>query len=164
MKKIIQHPLYGEITYEESLWSGKKALAVNGTPLQKVGKDTYTLSFGEMNTLVVLKGNALNGACLRIGGEEVWVVPKAAPLDWVLSVLPFMLMLLWGNNPRLCSIVPVVGGAIGGALGGAGMVITMLLVRDKKGLGKVLTGLLIALATLAIGAVLGFAIVLAMMG
>ena len=73
-------------------------------------------------------------------------------------------MLLWGNNPRLCSIVPVVGGAIGGALGGAGMVITMLLVRDKKGLGKVLTGLLIALATLAIGAVLGFAIVLAMMG
>ena len=107
-----------------------------------------------------MKGNVLTGVCLNIGGEDIWIVPKAGALDWVLSALPFALIMLWGNNPQLCSLIPVVGGAIGGA----GVIITMLSVRDKKGFGKVLTGLLIALATFAIGAVLGFVIVLAMMG
>jgi hypothetical protein len=164
MKKIMQHPVYGEIVYEESLWTGRKTLSVNGTVLQKVSKDTYSIPLGDESTRGILKGNVLTGVCLNISGEDIWIVPKAAWLDWVLSALPFMVIMLWGNNPRLCSIFPVVGGAIGGALGGVGAVITMLFVRSKKGFVKVMTGLLIALATFAIGAVLGFVIVLAMMG
>lgn len=164
MKKIMQHPVYGEIVYEESLWTGRKTLSVNGTVLQKVSKDTYSIPLEDESTRGILKGNVLTGVCLNIGGEDIWIVPKAGALDWVLSALPFALIMLWGNNPQLCSIFPVVGGAIGGALGGAGAVITMLFVRSKKGFVKVMTGLLIALATFAIGAVLGFAIVLAMMG
>ena len=164
MKKTMQHPVYGEIVYEESLWTGRKTLSVNGTVLQKVSKDTYSIPLADESTRGILKGNVLTGVCLNIFDEEIWVVSKAAWLDWVLSALPFMVIMLWGNNPRLCSIFPVVGGAIGGALGGAGAVITMLFVRSKKGFVKVMTGLLIALATFAIGAVLGFAIVLAMMG
>ena len=164
MKKIMQHPVYGEIVYEESLWTGRKTLSVNGTVLQKVSKDTYSIPLEDESTRGILKGNVLTGVCLNIGGEDIWIVPKAGALDWVLSALPFALIMLWGNNPQLCSIFPVVGGAIGGALGGAGAVITMLFVRSKKGFVKVMTGLLIALATFASGAVLGFAIVLAMMG
>ena len=164
MKKIMQHPVYGEIVYEESLWTGRKTLSVNGTVLQKVSKDTYSIPLEDESTRGILKGNVLTGVCLNIFDKEIWVVSKAAWLDWVLSALPFMVIMLWGNNPRLCSIFPVVGGAIGGALGGAGAVITMLFVRSKKGFVKVMTGLLIALATFAIGAVLGFVIVLAMMG
>ena len=164
MKKTMQHPVYGEIVYKESWWTGRKTLSLNGTALQKVSKDSYSLPRGDESARGILKGNVLTGVCLNIGGEDIWIVPKTGALDWVLSALPFALIMLWGNNPQLCSLIPVVGGAIGGGLGGAGVIITMLSVRDKKGFGKVLTGLLIALATFVIGAVLGFAIVLAMMG
>ena len=39
MKKSIIHPSYGEIVYEEGIWSGKKSISINGTPLQKVKKN-----------------------------------------------------------------------------------------------------------------------------
>lgn len=164
MKKIMQHPVYGEIVYEESLWTGRKTLSVNGTALQKVSKDTYSLPLGDESFRGILKGNVLTGACLRIGNEDIWIVPKAGRLDLILSALPFFVIMLWGNNPRLCSIFPVVGGAIGGALGGAGAIINLLLIREKRALHKVFASLLITLAILAVGAILGFAIVLAMVG
>ncbi|MDE7464398.1 MAG: hypothetical protein K2M48_05150, partial [Clostridiales bacterium] len=37
----------------------------------------------------------------------------------VLAVIPFLLVLIWGNILSLCLMVPVVGGIVGGAAGGA---------------------------------------------
>jgi hypothetical protein len=41
MKITIQHTTYGEIIYEESIWTGKKELTVNGVKAQKTSKKTF---------------------------------------------------------------------------------------------------------------------------
>ena len=43
---------------------------------------------------------------------------KQAVHHAALSVLPLLLVLIWGNSVALCKIVPIVGGAIGGLIGG----------------------------------------------
>ena len=161
MKNTIQHPVYGQILYEESIWTGKKVITVNGTALQKVSKDTYVLTIAGESVYAVLKGSLLSGACLTIRDEAIWLVAKPAWYDWLLSVLPFVVMIIWGNSPQLCSIIPVVGGAIGGAIGGVGFVTTMVLVRDRTGFKKILAGLLSLVVTFAVGAALGYGIVFA---
>lgn len=161
MKKRIVHPAYGEIIYEESIWSGKKSLWINGTALKKVNKTTYVLGEGDGALQVAVGGSVMTGVALSIRGEDIWIVSKPTALDWILAAIPFMLMIVWGNNAQLCSIIPVVGGAIGGALGGFGMVYTMIALRERSTAAKLLTALLATLATFAVGALLGFAIVLA---
>ena len=44
----------------------------------------------------------------------------------------FMLILVWGNVPALCEIIPVVGGAIGGGISGLMACITLFLMRNTK--------------------------------
>ena len=39
--------------------------------------------------------------------------------EYILAVLPFIVIMIWGNNVTLCSIIPVAGGAIGGFISGA---------------------------------------------
>ena len=161
MKNTVQHPAYGQIHYEESIWTGKKVIKVNDTVLQQVSKDTYVLTIGGESVYAVLKGSMLTGACLTVRDEAIWLVAKPMWYDWLLSVLPFVVMIIWGNSPQLCSIIPVVGGAIGGAIGGVGVVTTMVLVRDRAGFRKILAALLALAGTFAVGAALGYAIVFA---
>ena len=74
-------------------------------------------------------------------------------------VLPFILIMVWGNSVALCSIIPVVGGAIGGAIsGGMGVVSLSLMKRQSNLLVKVLVGIGMLIAIFVICAVLGFAI------
>lgn len=163
MKKVIMHPTYGEIIYEEGIWSGKRTFTINGAAMQKISKDTYAFMFGEESVQAVLRGSMLAGASLNIRGEKIWIISKPKWYDWLLSFLPFAIIMIWGNSAPLCSIIPVAGGAIGGALGGAGFVVTMFNVREKRGVKKILTALLATLITFAIGAALGVAIVFAFM-
>ncbi len=160
MKKSIIHPSYGEIVYEEGIWSGKKSIFINGTPLQKVKKNEYLLGVGENAVPVTLGGSVMTGVALSIRDEDIWIVPKPTWLDWILSAIPFILILVWGNNVQLCSIIPVMGGAIGGALGGLAMVITIFMIREKNIAIKLLTSILATLVTFAIGAALALALVL----
>lgn len=162
MRNTITHPVYGRIDYEETLWTGKRSLSFNGIALQKKAKNEYGFAGDSAGTQVTVLGSAFMGVSLWIGDEEIQIIPKPTWYDWILSFLPFALMIVWGNNVYLCSIVPVVGGAIGGALGGAAAVITMSLLRGKSTGRKLLTVLLATLATFAVGATLGFAIVVAM--
>ncbi len=156
MKKTVMHPEYGKITYEESIWTGKKTLSVNGVVLPKDGKNSYLLAAGQDSTYVTLNGNAVTGASVVIRGQEIVIYPKPTVLDWILSCLPFVLILVWGNNPALCSIVPVAGGAIGGALGAAASIVAMLNMRQKPVGKKLLISLLALLATFGIGALVGY--------
>jgi len=39
MKEVINHPTYGEIVYDESIWTGKKIITVNGTTAPAVSKN-----------------------------------------------------------------------------------------------------------------------------
>ena len=158
MKKSTIHPTYGLIEYEENVWTGKKSISINGAPLQKVSKKEYLLSVDGKPVSVTVRGSVMTGASLSIQGDEIQMVSKPTVLDWILGVFPFLVILVWGNNFQLCSIVPVVGGAIGGALGGLGMALTVLAIREKKLVFKFLISILATLATFAVGAAIAFMI------
>jgi hypothetical protein len=161
MRKTINHPYYGEIAYEEGIWSGKKSISINGVALKSLKKNVFAFGEGENSVQVTVRGGVLTGVALCIQNEEIWIYSKPTWFDWVFAVLPFVLMIVWGNSVRLCSIIPVVGGAIGGALGGLAMVVTMLLIREKGIARKILMTLLATLVTFIIGAALGYVIVFA---
>lgn len=156
MEKTVMHPVYGKITYDENIWSGKKTLSINGVTLSKINKNIFSWTNGMANLSVVLKGNAMTGASIVIGGETIELYSKPSVLDWILSMLPFVLVMVWGNSRALCEIVPVVGGAIGGAISGMAIVLCMTNLRDKKLGEKLLVGAVALLATFAVCAAIGY--------
>lgn len=158
MNKTVMHPVYGAITYDENIWTGKKTVTVNGVPLAKRTKNIFSLSNGAESIPVTLKGNAMTGASIVIGGEALELYPKPSVLDWILSMLPFVLVMVWGNSRALCEIVPVVGGAIGGAVSGMAIVLCMTALREKSVGKKLLIALLALAATFAVCAAIGYVI------
>lgn len=144
MKQIIKNEELGEITYEESFWTGKKSLNINGKPLEKTSKTTFRLENGEN---AYLKGGYLQGATLIIGSQSVKLTPPVKWYEIVLSLLPFIFIMVWGNVAALCAIVPVVGGAIGGAISGALGVLNLFII---KGVKPVWAKILISVASFAI--------------
>ena len=158
MEKTVMHPVYGKITYDENIWSGKKTLSINGVTLSKINKNIFSWTNGMANLSVVLKGNAMTGASIVIGGETIELYSKPSVLDWILSMLPFVLVMVWGNSRALCEIVPVAGGAIGGAVSGMAIVLCMTGLREKKLGGKLLVALLALAATFAVCAAIDYVI------
>ena len=67
---------------------------------------------------VYLKGNSLSGVHITINGETFILLVALKWYDILLSLLPFILVLIWGNSRYLVNIVPIIGGVIGGGLGG----------------------------------------------
>jgi hypothetical protein len=153
MKVTVNHPVYGEIIYSESTWSGKKALTVNGVEASAVSKTEFMVN----DERAVIKGTMITGAMLQIGGESITLAEKPKWYEWLLAGLPFVFVLVWGNNHTLCAIFPVIGGAIGGAIGGVFTYASLDLVKRAKTLVKkvsigmgmfalsVLTGFIVAL-------------------
>lgn len=162
MTQTIMHPVYGAISYEENIWTGKKSLAINGKYLKKGRKNVFTLEDGENTLYVTLKGNALTGVTATIQGQDIVILPKLSGLDYILCILPFALIMIWGNSPALCSIIPVAGGAIGGGLSGLAGVICVSMMREKTTGQKLLISLLATVITFLICAALGFIIALGM--
>lgn len=145
MKVFVRHPVYGEIIYDESFWSGKKTITVNGIAAQSVSKNTYLIN-GKNATL---KGNSYTGISLCIENETVQLTPKPKWYELVLAILPLAFLLTWGNSAALCDIFPVVGGAIGGGLGGAGAMTSLLLMKKQESpLAKLLVGICAAAVTI----------------
>ena len=66
MKIIVTNEKYGEFVYEESFWTGKKELFLNGEKLEKSSKNVFLINNGEV---VYLKGNYLTGVKLTINSE-----------------------------------------------------------------------------------------------
>lgn len=157
MKHSINHPVYGVISYEESVWTGKRSIQIGDTKLQKgPAKLTFLWDNGSETQTVIIKGNLFTGITLTIGQDRVELLRNPTWYEYTLSVLPLILILIWGNNVALCSIIPVIGGAIGGAIGGVAMVISLLQMRNRKLPGKLLVALLCTAAAFAICAILGY--------
>ena len=155
MREIVNHPVYGEIIYNESFWTGKKTLTVNGIDAQRISKKEYMVN----EKKALLKGNFLTGSNLYIEGEAIQLSPKAKWYEIFLAIIPCLFLITWGNIPSLCAIFPVVGGAIGGALGGVGAVVALLIMKSKKNpLFKALAGIIVAVATILIAYLLAIAI------
>lgn len=157
MKQTIQHEKYGEILYNENFWTGKKSLSMNGVPLTKISKKEFQTANGVTGTVT---GSFLSGACLSIGGETIRLTPKITWYEIVLCLLPFILIMIWGNVVELCLIVPVVGGAIGGAISGMLSVVSLFVMRSVKPVwAKILIGIGFVGATFGICCGIGFAII-----
>lgn len=133
MKSTVHHPGYGTIEYEESFWLGKKTITQNGRVLEKRGKDEYLLSDGEREQGAVLKGNVLLGIRLEMqDGEHIALTPALRWYEIVFAVVILAFMLVWGNSVKLCSIIPVVGGAVGGGVTGVGVALGLLFAKKAE--------------------------------
>ena len=155
MNEKIQNEKYGEILYGENFWTGRKSLSVNGVPLNRISKKEFQMPDGGIGTI---KGNFLYGACLLINGETVRLTAKIKWYEIVLCLLPFLLVMIWGNTFALCEILPVAGGAIGGA-GSAVLSCTgLFFMRSVKPVwAKILIGLAAIAVTFGICCGIGFA-------
>jgi hypothetical protein len=131
MKELLHDSEIGEIMYEESIWTGKKTIYINGKPLEKISKTMFVMDDNGEQSYVMLKGNIYTGLSLEIKGRDIVVSDKPKWYELTLAILTFALCLIWGNSTALCSIIPIVGGGIGGAISGA-LAITSLLVMKKS--------------------------------
>ena len=155
MKVVVENEKYGTIEYNESFWTGKKTIYVGGKLLTKKAKNKYAYSSEEGEVSVKVNGNTFSGLELMIMGSRVEIIPKTSVLEYILAVIPFIVVLIWGNSVYLCSIFPVVGGAIGGAISGAASVIGMMFMKRNK---NFLVKILISLVTLVITMLICFGI------
>ncbi len=158
MKKIIRHPVCGEIVYTENFWTGRKTLTVGGET-QRVPRKEFVID----GKRALVKGNLLTGASLLIEGEFLELIPKTSWYEYLLAVLPLIFVMVWGNSPALCAIFPVIGGGIGGFIGALGMCLSMLLMkRTGSAVAKVSIGIGMLLGTALVSFVLAFIFILLM--
>ena len=157
MRESIQHPVYGEIIYNESFWVGKKTLTINGVDAQPISKKEFMID----GKKIVIKGSYLTGISLYIDNDTVEVSPKPKWYEVVLALLPIIFLLTWGNSTALCAIFPVIGGAIGGALGALGSITALSLIKKTKTpLIKALIGIGTFVATVLVAFALASALIL----
>lgn len=130
MKEVTNHEGIGEIVYEEGFWTGKKTIYFNGEKLEKVNRKSYRASNGNVYEL---KGNSHIGAKLVSGTGETIVVCKGLKwYEYLIAVLPFVFIIVWGAVPELVLIFPVVGGLIGGAISALCMCAAIVTVNAVK--------------------------------
>ena len=89
------------IVYEESFWTGKKSIKIDGVELQKAGKNQYLYE----ENLYKLKGNFLSGAKLVGNYGTIVLVQSLEALDWVLVFLPLVLAFIGGLVGAVCAVV-----------------------------------------------------------
>lgn len=160
MKQVIQHEKHGEIVYEEGFFTGKRSITVGGVALENVSKKQFKWKDGRT---VDVSGNYISGTRMVVDGETIYLTPKLRWYEIVLCILPFLLVLVWGNVPELCWIVPVVGGAIGGGVSGLFSIISLLVMKSVKPAWlKIIIGLAFLGATFGVCAGIGYAILAAL--
>ena len=157
MTEFVRHPELGDIMYQESFWTGKKTIVINGKAAIAMGKKKF-LHEGKT---VLVKGNEFSGVSLVIDGTTVRITPSPKWYEIILALLPFLFIVTWGNSPALCSIFPVVGGAIGGFIGGLGLVLSRMAMKSQRNpIGKILMGLGVFAATVFVAFIVGVVLVL----
>lgn len=109
-----QHNIYGEIIFEESIWTGKRTITLNGEKLMKIDKEHFRSQSG---FIIALKGNIITGLKMYLNlNEGIVITPTCKWYEYVLSIIPLILILVWGNTVALYNIVPVLGGLLGNSI------------------------------------------------
>lgn len=126
---------YGEILYEEASWTGKKSVSIQGVPLQAISKNTFSYNRDGNSTTVLIKGNSVTGVALSIEDDTIQLVPAPKWYEIVFSAIIFLFVLIWGNSVTLCSIFPIIGGAIGGLISAVFAIINLNIIRKKENVG-----------------------------
>ena len=155
MKEVVKNDKYGEIVYEESFWTGKKSLSINGLALEPINKKEYM--FGDKKA--TLKGNYITGVSVNIEDDTINITKKTAWYEIILGVLPLLFVLIWGNNRYLITLFPIVGGAIGGAVAGiCGFLSLFFMKKVKLARFKILIGIGFFALTILINFIIAYLI------
>ena len=113
MKEIIQNEKYGTIEFSQGDFWGKNSISINGTELEKINNKQFKMEDG---TLVNVVGGSFSGIKLQINDEAVQITNPGKWYEILIYILGFVVMIVWSNSVALCSIIPMIGGAIGGIL------------------------------------------------
>ena len=89
-----------EIEYEESFWTGKRKITIDGVLLEAVDKKSFNYN---QNTYKV-KGNILFGVKL-IGENEIIIVPKLKVWEYILIMLPLILVFIGGATGAIIGML-----------------------------------------------------------
>lgn len=143
MKTVLQHERYGTIAYEESAWTGKRKICINGVELKKTNRRQWSYEVDGEEIAVALKGNTMTGVTLTIGEDVLQIVAKPAWYVVIFSIFTMTFIIAWGASVSLVKIFPTVGGAIGGAISGVFAVVNLYFAgKVEKAWQKILIGLL----------------------
>lgn len=149
MKTSTHHIGYGQIEYDENIWTGKRELIVNGQKLTKQKKNLFLLNTENEAPECRVKGSFLTGVTLQVDQDVIELSMPCKWYEYFCSALIFVFVLVWGNAPALCRIIPLVGGAIGGAISGLSACFTLYLMKETKQVGlKLLVWLGMLIGTL----------------
>ena len=134
-----EHPELGKIVYQESFWTGRRSILVNGTALTRHNNK----QFGNDEIKATVMGNLFSGIVINFSGTFVAMSQKTLPIEYILSFFPVLLIIIWANSPKLYSIIPIIGGAIGGGVsGGCGAVALIYMKLRKNIYGKILVAVI----------------------
>ena len=115
-----------EVIYEESFWTGKKTITIDGKVLTRLNRKQFVYE----DQTYTIKGSFLTGAKL-VGTTEIEVLPKLQKWEYILSCLPLIMIFI--------------GGMIGALFGCIFSVSTITVMRSKTHpVLKVLVSLLFA--------------------
>ena len=137
MKYVVNHDVYGEICLEESFWTSKKTVTINGVALKQIGKMrrgqcTYEYETEEGKKQVTAKGAFSSGIQLMIDGEMIQMDKGAAWYEIAACALMLIVMLVWSNVPYLYTIWPILGGGLGGAFHAILAMTALLAMKSTK--------------------------------
>lgn len=158
MKEIIKDEKYGEIIYNENAWTGKKGLSISNKALEKVDRSTFKMEDGKE---VKLSGNYFSGVKLNIDSDTIVLSQGLKWYEYVLSFLPFILILIWGNSVALCEIVPIVGGFVGGLISAVFSFLNLIILKKLK---NIWLKVFVSIVTLGLTFLVCFLIALAILG
>ncbi len=142
MQIALRSNKYGLILYEENVWTGKVNLSIDGVPLVKGKKRVFFYNVDNRSIPVKVKGNSVMGVRLLIDNAEYVLSNPPKKYEFAIAILAFVFMMVWGTSKALCSIVPIIGGAIGGAINGVCQFSSLVLMKKQEKVGvKLLVGL-----------------------
>ena len=100
MKTTTENTILGDIVYDESIWTGKKVITVNGEQLAKIDKKTFRLPDARY---VTVKGNMFFGASLIVDGQKITIAPPMKWYEYILALIIPIFVLTPGEAPCICA-------------------------------------------------------------
>ena len=136
---------FGELKYNESFFTGKIDIYLNGIHAIKKRRKVFQIESDEDPndiTSIYIYGNFLFGVKVIINGKIYTIYEKPRWYEYLIALLFIAVTIIWGSIPALVKIIPIVGGAIGGAIAGFFNALGFALARKTNKILKKLISLI----------------------